>query len=1138
MFLSAYGARTLSPSRARLLWCVLFFLFLCDATTPNPRVVRFSVDSEGTSVDDRSAAGFDGSVNFEDPSDFFATSAFKESGGGSDISSSSSFSELPVSAADGLHFAYSGVRVRDQSQYFISARGVPLERFYNQVKFVYKAHDLPNGHVAVALTPVSTIGSVIATTSSGKLFLRHARTPAGDLVWTDITPDGHHIIGGGHFYQSGVNAKNLCFFVSAQGDLLEYDMLPMVSKQTDHSHKFTVAEDFQRGVNWKVLGHPVEGGLVGVSAVFHIVTNRPIVVCVSAFNQVIFFENQRWKTIAHEPPKAPARTMSMPAATVASSSHDHAPMMLFFLGDDGSAYGLVKAGKEWVYEQHPCCGPLPADHTTRFVSAPSKGVLRGSIVSVYFVSNEGQLFERTIDLRVQKRWKWVNHGHPPNTFLGPAPPLVTHGTEIVCRTHEGALARLVLWGFVWRWLLDTAPMMILPNRLVTVRVDETQAIPSGHEDTPSPLKESCGKDENCQWVENGGYCVRSLISLDGCMSGMDPMGIIPAMKMHDAYEAVSRAKEQDRSLFGLREVEVKNITFQTDSPVISYTVNPNDKNAKVYENNNWGNRLVPPTAIVARTVELFSPERIGVEWDQAVDSSYAAPDDVSECDVQSLLEMGGLAMTPSKTASVGSRASFALAGMAENSIFIISPGGLILERFWNQANWVYVQHSGLPDDPIVQVTTIVRGGTLFVSNTKGVIFQRMASGFSSPLIWKPVPHRGSKFFHGGVVSAVDPNEVYFLDHRGRLLLRLVQQQRWETAFKEAPVEMWVKDLKHRSYSLPLKSQNILFEGSTVTRGQRMIDLAVMISADDLTTGLFFALDVNSELWEYSTWLHRWTWHGYPEKGTSLRMQPAAVLPDSTAIGSLFFATSDGSIVERYFNQFGGHWMWVDHGSPPSAKVAGPPGATLFNNRIHVVGTDGHLWALVFRIDEDRGDGWKWVDCGLPGIPLAIMRPVRISTYGVGLLAFNGKFAIRRWRSELDLWEWSLAELPEGSSIGSPPGTSYCSPEPMSPMNCVRGNKGVAAIDLTNPNSEMFRELEKFTGPEQAVLTDGPPIDDAALKRVLAEMEKNGGPIHVDNIKSKIKSLEESTRSGRSGRARGKRKRKQKKKAETSSGGLS
>ena len=47
------------------------------------------------------------------------------------------------------------------------------------------------------------------------------------------------------------------------------------------------------------------------------------------------------------------------------------------------------------------------------------------------------------------------------------------------------------------------------------------------------------------------------------MSGMDPMGIIPAMKMHDAYQAVFRAKEQDRSLFGLREVEVQNTKFQT-----------------------------------------------------------------------------------------------------------------------------------------------------------------------------------------------------------------------------------------------------------------------------------------------------------------------------------------------------------------------------------------------------------------------------------------------------------------------------------------------------------------------------------------------------------------------------------------------
>ena len=136
---------------------------------------------------------------------------------------------------------------------------------------------------------------------------------------------------------------------------------------------------------------------------------------------------------------------------------------------------------------------------------------------------------------------------------------------------------------------------------------------------------------------------------------------------------------------------------------------------------------------------------------------------------------------------------------------------------------------------------------------------------------------------------------------------------------------------------------------------------------------------------------------------------------------------------------------------------------MFNNRIHFVGLDGHLWALAFRTDNENGDGWTWIDCGIPGIPLALMRPVNIGIHGVGILTVDGKFAERTFHPGLDLWEWSVSEIPEGSSIGAPPGVSYCSHDMLSPMNCVRGNKGIQTIDLTNPTSEMYKELQAFAG---------------------------------------------------------------------------
>ena len=401
--------------------------------------------------------------------------------------------------------------------------------------------------------------------------------------------------------------------------------------------------------------------------------------------------------------------------------------------------------------------------------------------------------------------------------------------------------------------------------------------------------------------------------------------------------------------------------------------------------------------------------------------------------------------------------------MTGNSVFVISPGGYVFERFWNQANWVYVRHNGLPSSPIVQVSTIKQGGTLFASTAEGILYQRIARGFSSPLYWKALPYKSSKFFQGGLTSGVDRNRIYFLDHRGKILVRLVKQHKWELGIPDANDAIWTKDEKHRSYSLPVKRQDVLMKGVVVRRGSKMVDIAIIVSWEDLHGGLSFFIDTNGELWEYARWLHRYTWHGCIDKTTKFSPHPAAVVPDATAVGSLFFRTTDGRIVERYFNQFSGKWVWVDHHHPPITKIASAPGAVLFNNRIHFVGLDGHLWALAFRTDNENGDGWTWIDCGIPGIPLALMRPVNIGIHGVGILTVDGKFAERTFHPGLDLWEWSVSEIPEGSSIGAPPGASYCSHDMLSPMNCVRGNKGIQTIDLTNPTSEMYKELQAFTG---------------------------------------------------------------------------
>ena len=79
---------------------------------------------------------------------------------------------------------------------------MPVERRYNNYKYVYKQHALPLNEVETALTPVLSMSSVLATTTKD-LYLRHARS-RWEQVWTNVTWRRHKIIGGGQFFNLGL----------------------------------------------------------------------------------------------------------------------------------------------------------------------------------------------------------------------------------------------------------------------------------------------------------------------------------------------------------------------------------------------------------------------------------------------------------------------------------------------------------------------------------------------------------------------------------------------------------------------------------------------------------------------------------------------------------------------------------------------------------------------------------------------------------------------------------------------------------------------------------------------------------------------------------------------------------------------
>ena len=222
-----------------------------------------------------------------DPSDYFGQHTPNNDGGGdffsnNEGSSSGAFSRLPVTVQDGIQYAYSSVRIRDQVSFFILPKsGVPVERRYNNYKYVYKQHALPSNEVASALTPVVSMSSVLATTTRGNLYLQHAKDPGGELIWTNITWGRHKVIGGGQFFAISPHENTQCaYFVSASGSY-GVQCTCIVVQREDGSHVFTSSKDFASRKNWKNLGMPSDGGLIGVLGVFYSSENRRIIACLT-----------------------------------------------------------------------------------------------------------------------------------------------------------------------------------------------------------------------------------------------------------------------------------------------------------------------------------------------------------------------------------------------------------------------------------------------------------------------------------------------------------------------------------------------------------------------------------------------------------------------------------------------------------------------------------------------------------------------------------------------------------------------------------------------------------------------------------------------------------------------------------------
>ena len=113
------------------------------------------------------------------------------------------------------------------------------------------------------------------------------------------------------------------------------------------------------------------------------------------------------------------------------------------------------------------------------------------------------------------------------------------------------------------------------------------------------------------------------------------------------------------------------------------------------------------------------------------------------------------------------------------SVFSLSPSGTVFERFFNGLKWVYVRHELPGPRRLVAVTTVASHGTIFVSDVRGQVFQRISPGLDRPLAWKRVMN-GHSIETGGVTGSESTHgvRVFFVNHRHQLIAYSVHRRNW------------------------------------------------------------------------------------------------------------------------------------------------------------------------------------------------------------------------------------------------------------------------------------------------------------------------------------------------------------------------
>ena len=381
--------------------------------------------------------------------------------------------------------------------------------------------------------------------------------------------------------------------------------------------------------------------------------------------------------------------------------------------------------------------------------------------------------------------------------------------------------------------------------------------------------------------------------------------------------------------------------------------------------------------------------------------------------------------------------------MLPHSLFVLGPGGMMHERFFNGHAAVWVAH----DQPrrLVAVAAVFNFSVIVLDDA-GVLHIRERHGDS--LRWRRLsaaPGRG---------SGIDGDES------GAAAVPLVGVPPWDQccAHPQWGVRKANPWLHFLGADGALKELAMLPSGRTAWRDTGPVpggagggDVRPTIADSHvLRARCTFVVGVDGVLYQYNQVTGTWTMHALPSSMGPLAPAAGAVHRSlDTPAGSLFLRARSGALLERRWELLGpgsseGFWRWVDHGRPPLEDSdgtppvlggpVGPVGPTLVDGSVFLVTEQG---CVVQRAHLGTGM-WAWLQHDFPGKSLShgpLREALRAARVGSGVtidtaesvVAFplvGGLLGLLRAGEaprggDAQLWTWAVVDVP--AVVVRPPG---------------------------------------------------------------------------------------------------------------------